>query len=533
VTQALAEQAAVLETHIGLVLLYGDRAYKLKKPVRTAFCDFSTPQRRRDALARELELNRRLAADVYLGVSEIGPLHEPGTPPPAAAGEPLLVMRRMPAARRLSTMVRDGAPVGPALRRLARLVAVFHAGARRSAAISADGDAPALTRRWSDNLVELEPFRDRLLDAGTLDELTRLAMRFLAGRGPLFARRVADGHVVDGHGDLLADDVYCLDDGPRVLDCLEFDDRLRHVDVLDDVAFLAMDLERLGRADLATLLLDAYAGFSADPAPASLVHHYVAYRAVVRLKVACLRHDQGDPQAGRDARLLAPVALRHLREGAVRLVLVGGLPGTGKSTIAGRLADRFGATLLSTDGLRAQVPGDPGAAGDRGPSGFRRGRYTRERVHRTYEALRERAGLLLARGESVVLDASWTDAAERDAAARLAEEHVADLVALRCTVAPAVAAARIVDRRAGSTPSEAASASAASAASASAASAASASAASEATPEIAAAMAAAEDPWPEAIPVDTGLPVERSLEQAVSAWHRAVRGRAAVARAAG
>ncbi|MGD9531211.1 AAA family ATPase [Pseudonocardia sp.] len=508
-TQSLAEQAAVLETHIGLVLLYGDRAYKLKKPVRTAFCDFSTPQRRRDALARELELNRRLAPDVYLGVSEIGPLHEPGMPAPAEAGEPLLVMRRMPAARRLSTMVRDGAPVGPALRRLARRVAVFHAGARRSAAISADGDAPALMRRWSDNLAELEPFRDRLLDTGTLDELARLVMRFLAARGPLFARRVADGHVVDGHGDLLADDIYCLDDGPRVLDCLEFDDRLRHVDVLDDVAFLAMDLERLGRADLATLLLDAYAGFSADPAPSSLVHHYVAYRAVVRLKVACLRHDQGDPHAAEQARLLALVALRHLREGAVRLVLVGGLPGTGKSTIAGGLADRFGATLLSTDALRAQVPGDPTAADGPAPAtGFRRGRYTPERVHRTYEALRERAGLLLARGESVVLDASWTDAAERDAAARLAEEHVADLVALRCTAAPAVAAARIVDRVAGSTPSEA-------------------------TPEIAAAMAAAEDPWPEAIPVDTELPVERSLEQAGSAWHRAGRAAVAVARAAG
>ncbi|MGE3288041.1 MAG: AAA family ATPase [Pseudonocardia sp.] len=515
-THALAERAAVLETHIGLVLLHGDRAYKIKKSVRTPYCDFSTRERRHDALVRELELNRRLAPDVYLGLSEIGPVHEPGTAVPTAAGEPLLVMRRMPAARRLSTLVRDGAPVGAALRRLARLVAVFHAGARRSAAISADGDAPALTRRWSDNLAELEPFRGRLLDPATLDELARLAMGFLAGRGPLFAGRAADGHVVDGHGDLLADDIYCLDDGPRVLDCLEFDDRLRHVDVLDDVAFLAMDLERLGRADLATLLLDAYAGFSGDPAPASLVHHYVAYRAVVRLKVACLRHDQGDPQAAGEARLLALVALRHLREGAVRLVLVGGLPGTGKSTLAGRLADRFGATLLATDALRAQMP-EPGPPhGDDGsppaarsprpePARFREGRYTPQRVHRTYEALRERAALLLARGESVVLDASWTDAGERAAAARLAEEHGADLVELRCTAAPAVAATRILSR--GPTPSEA-------------------------TPAIAAAMAAAEDPWPRATPIDTEQPVERSVEQAVSAWHRAVRV-AAAARAAG
>ena len=105
------------------------------------------------------------------------------------------------------------------------------------------------------------------------------------------------GRVVDGHGDLLADDIFCLDDGPRVLDCLEFDDRLRWLDGLDDAAFLAMDLERLGAPDLAARFLDWYAEFAGDPAPASLRHHYVAYRAFVRAKVACLRYDQGDESA--------------------------------------------------------------------------------------------------------------------------------------------------------------------------------------------------------------------------------------------
>ncbi len=114
-----------------------------------------------------------------------------------------------------------------------------------------------------------------------------------AGREALFDRRITEGHVVDGHGDLLADDIFSLDDGPRVLDCLESDDHLRHVDVLDDVAFLAMDLERLGSPQLAQQLVADYREFAGDPAPPALLHHYLAYQAFVRVKVACLRAAQG------------------------------------------------------------------------------------------------------------------------------------------------------------------------------------------------------------------------------------------------
>src|SRR5213079_1977590 len=114
-----------------------------------------------------------------------------------------------------------------------------------------------------------------------IDEAEELACRFLAGRGPLFDARIRDGRIVDGHGDLLANDIFCLDDGPRILDCLEFDDRLRFGDVLLDIGFLAMDLERLGRLDLARAFLAAYREASAETHPRSLEHHYIAYRALV------------------------------------------------------------------------------------------------------------------------------------------------------------------------------------------------------------------------------------------------------------
>jgi aminoglycoside phosphotransferase family enzyme len=166
------------------------------------------------------------------------------------------------------------------------------------------------------------------VDRAVLDRVERRASAYLADRDALLRRRIADGHIVDGHGDLVAEDIFCLPDRPRILDCLEFDDRLRHGDVLADIGFLAMDLERLGAPDEAAALLDDYRTESGSDHPASLAHLYVAYRAVVSTKIACLRHRRtGDPADAEQARQLLAIADRHLALGRVRLVLVGGLPG--------------------------------------------------------------------------------------------------------------------------------------------------------------------------------------------------------------
>ena len=280
-------------------------------------------------------------------------------------------MRRMPEDRRLAHLVRSGAPVEGALRALARTVAVFHAAAPHDPEVTAEGSRDAVLRRWAAIVAEVRT--TRVLAPDLVAAVERLAGRFLAGRAPLIAQRCADDRIVDGHGDLVADDVFCLDDGPRVLDCLEFDDRLRFADGLDDAAFLAMDLERLGRPELATAWLDAYAAFSGDPAPAALRHHYIARRAFAQAKAACLRTAQGDPAAVADAHAHADLALRHLRSGAVRLVLVGGLPGTGKSTVAGGLADRVGAALLCGDRVCTELAGHDPQENHHHDHGVRRG----------------------------------------------------------------------------------------------------------------------------------------------------------------
>ena len=323
----LAPWAELAETHSAIVVFAGDRAYKLKKPVKFDFLDFSTRERREEAAHREVALNRRLAPDVYLGVADV--LDVDGTP-----CDHLVVMRRMPADRRLSALAAAGTATDDDLRDLARLVARFHAAAARTVATAAAGSPGVIAAKLADDIADLQAFRGGILPAATLDEVAGRATRYVEGRTRLFEQRVADGWVCDGHGDLLADDIFCLADGPRVLDCLDFSDELRYGDVLADVAFLAMDLEHRGAPDLAVRFLELYDEFSGERHPASLVDYYVAFRALIRAKVTALRAQQGDVGAPPRALELLDLARDRLRHGRVALVLVGGAPGTGKSTVA-------------------------------------------------------------------------------------------------------------------------------------------------------------------------------------------------------
>ena len=472
--------AGVAETHSAVVFFVGDRAYKLKKPVDLGFLDFRERPTREAVCHREVELNRRLAPDVYLGVADV-------TGPDGEVCDHLVVMRRMPPDRRLSTLVRAGAPVDDHLWVLAHLVAAFHARAERSDAADAAASPGALAGRWTDNAASLAEHGD-VVDRATVDRVRALALRYLEGRQPLFRHRLAEGRACDGHGDLLADDVFCLDDGPRVLDCIEFDDQLRYGDTLADVAFLAMDLERLGRPDLGERFLRAYREHADDTWPASLEHHHVAYRAQVRAKVGAIRAAQGHDIAGGEARRLLDMSLRHLEAGRVRLVVVGGLPGTGKSTLARALGDALGATVLRSDEVRKELAGMP--TDQHAPDDFGQGIYTATATADTYRELMARAEVALGMGETVVLDASWTRHAHRDLARALATETASILTMLRCVASPETTELRISRRRA------------------------SGEVVSDATAEIARAMTDRADPWPEAVDIDTDAPLEASVEAA-------------------
>jgi len=430
--------AQVRETHTGLVVLLGDKAYKAKKPVTTDFLDFSTQARRQHACDREVALNSRLSPNSYLGVADF-------TGPHGGPSEPVIVMRRYADGTRLASMVKNGQPVHAQLRAIAEALARFHADATRGRAIDAQASAGAIAARWQENLEELQRYPDTVISRRAVREVQRLAAQFIAGRAALFAQRIAERRIVDGHADLLADDIFCTPEGLAILDCLEFDDNLRYVDTIDDAAFLAMDIEFLGREDLANLFLDEYTRSASNPAPIALKNFYIAYRAVVRAKVDCVRVAQGHAEAAADARRHIDIALKHLRAGTVQLIIVGGGPGTGKTTLSRALAEQLGAQVISTDDVRRELQRAGVIAGTGGVLGA--GLYTPENICTIYDEVVRRAHLLLSSGTSVILDGTWRGARQRERARELADQTSSPIVELTCSVPIEKASARIQSRR--------------------------------------------------------------------------------------
>ena len=248
----------------------------------------------------------------------------------------------------------------------------------------------------------------------------------------LFAQRITDRRILDGHADLLADDIFCLPEGPALLDCLEFDDRLRYVDGIDDAAFLAMDLEFLGRKELGDVFLDEYSRRAEDPAPPALKDFYIAYRAVVRAKVDCIRVSQGHHEAAADALRHLDIALDHLRAGTVRLVVIGGGPGTGKTTLAHALAKQIRAQVISTDDVRRELQSEGTIIGTTGV--LDAGLYTADNVAAVYDAVLRRAHLDLKGGHSVILDGTWRDSRQRAHARSIADQTATPIVEFTCSV---------------------------------------------------------------------------------------------------
>jgi aminoglycoside phosphotransferase family enzyme/predicted kinase len=426
-----AAPVEVRQTHISVVFLAGDRAYKVKKPVDPGFLDFRTLERRHHFCAEEVRLNRRLAPTVYRGVVPVVRAGEGvRVGGPGEVVEWAVEMERLPEYAQLGRWLERGEADAALLARLARRLADFHAAAGGGPAVTAAASFDAVAGNARDNFTQAAPSVGLTLSLAVRDRLRTLTNEALDRLRPLIEARAARGVPRDTHGDLRLDHVYVFPDRPPpgdlvVIDCIEFSERFRHADPVADIAFLVMDLLFAGRADLAGAFADAYCQAAGDGEGRALLPFYTAYRAAVRGKVDGLKLAEEEVPAGeRQAALTRGrarwlLALGQLERPGRRpcLVLAGGLPGAGKSTLARGLAGQAGFCVVRSDAVRKELAGADAA----GPAPFESGIYTPEWTERTYAECLRRAEELLFEGRRVVVDASFrSDARRRDflAAAR-------------------------------------------------------------------------------------------------------------------
>lgn len=441
----------LVQTHISYVILAGEDVYKIKKPVDFGFLDFTTLESRRHFCEEEVRLNRRTCTSIYLGVLPI--TVEDGAYKLGGAGRPVeyaVHMRRLPRERMMDRLVETGAVTHDHVGRFAAFLADFHASAATSDEITRVGGSHEFERHVAENLQQVGPFVGRALTPARFLRIERLFTERINEARPLMRQREAEGRIRDGHGDLRSDAV-CFDErserGICIFDCIEFSERFRWSDVGLDVGFLAMDLHFRGRPDLADLFVGLYTAYGGDEALPAVLPPFEAYRAFVRGKVECLlTEDAHVPAAERRAAVKRSRRYFRLSEAFLRppakadLTLVMGVSGSGKSVLAGALASRRGAVLLSTDMVRNRLVGT--GVGSRDRPSLDAGIYAPAGRELVYERLIELAERHLLGGRAVVLDGTFVESRQRRAVYELARR-----VGVRIKVIEAWAPNEVIEAR--------------------------------------------------------------------------------------
>ena len=435
------------ETHISWILLSGQLAYKLKKPVHLPFADFSTLALRKHFCEEEVRLNRRLAPLQYLGVVPIcGTVNAPRI---GGGGEPIdyaVCMQRFAPGALLSEKLVAGDLRPEYLDRLANRIAIFH----RQAPVA----LPVSSTRGIERVVQpvLEVLKQLQADCDTSSIVAVRAwvdQQVVTLREAWLQRR-RSGAVRECHGDLHLANTVLIGDEVTAFDCIEFSPDLRWIDVISDVAFFTMDLNAHGRSDLAFRFLDAYLQRTGDYAGVQVLRFYEVYRALVRALVYRVRLQSVgaaspavDPDYLGCARRLVQTA-----GGAGRLLITHGLSGSGKSTLARRLVETAGAIRLRSDVERKRLFGLDALQRSAEQSVDI---YTREATQRTFERLRECARTALQAGYPVIVDSAFLQRAERRAFQTLAAELGVPFAILHCRASEAQLRQRLADRNAGGT----------------------------------------------------------------------------------
>lgn len=418
-------QLTMMETHISWVILTGEYAYKIKKGVDFGFLDYSSLEKRHSQCEAELRLNRRTSPQLYLDVVPIGGSASAPQLFQQPAIEYAVKMRQFPQTALLSRLLSEGKLTEDNILGLADQIATFHSQVDVAADDSSYGTPDRVFYPVNENFEQIRALINDDHVQQRLDVLEQHNRRFFEQHREHFKQRKQNGFIRDCHGDLHLNNILLLEGEPMLFDCIEFNPNLRIIDVINEMAFLVMDLELNQRADLANLLLNRYLERNGDYEGLRLMPFYLGYRAMVRAKVALLgldpkQQDDEQQRAIMDTFLsYLALAEKYAQPAKPQLLITHGLSGSGKTTVSEQLLNEPGVIRLRSDVERKRLFGLDSK--DNSQSAPGKGLYTREASRRTYDYLLQLGEAALSGGYTVIVDATFLQQEERLRFRQLAE----------------------------------------------------------------------------------------------------------------
>jgi len=394
------------ETYISWLIFTGDFVYKIKKPVKFGYLDFSSIKKRRFFCEKELILNKRLASEIYLGVVPI--VKEDGffkilstlKTSSKKTVDYALKMREIPEEYYLPNLLKNKKFDSEKIKEIAKVVASFH----QRADISPKKYGFKIVKfNWKENFEQTEPFLKRVLQKPLFDFIKKEVERYLRENRELFLKRIKEGKIRDGHGDLHSGNIFVTPKKVYIIDCIEFNERFRHQDIASDIAFFLMDLEYLRKENLAKEFLKEYLSISKDETLLWILPFYKCYRAFIRAKVGCFSLPRVNLLSiQRYFGLAFNYALRFSQKKPF-LIVIGGQIGTGKSYLAKSLKRIILAKVLNSDVIRKKMFGIPLFSHKKEVKKI----YTQKVSIKVYQKMIERGITLIKKGKLVILDATF------------------------------------------------------------------------------------------------------------------------------
>jgi len=437
------------QTHISHVFLTDKYAYKIKKPVDFGFLDFTTLAKRKLFCNEEIRLNKRLSPEIYIGVEKITKTENNAESDTGfefnGKGEVVeyaVKMKRMPESAIMTEMVKNNKVDERIIAQLARKIAEFHMDAMHNDEFQDRCGMKSVKMATDQNFSQTEKYIGKLIDNKKFNYIRNATNQFYKGKKELFLARKRNNNIIGFHGDLHTGNVFIHNNKIQVFDCIEFNDEFRCGDVVSDIAFMAMDLDYLGREDLSKYFVRKYIEYTGDHLVYTLLNFFKCYRAYVRAKVTSFMLDDPNISRSRKDELkrtakkyywLALEYARHFSSAKPLLMISCGLTGSGKSRWLKFASDVVGGTILRTDRIRRKLFNLTGS--EKKDARYRKKYYNEESRQKVYDMIFRKTAKVLGLGGKVSIDASFIKKENRDAMKELAEKHNADFIIIytRCS----------------------------------------------------------------------------------------------------